>query len=169
MEKKGGRKMKQKAFTLLELVFVIVIIGILSALAIPSFQTNVLQQATEQVASHIRYAQHLAIVDDKFSPTDQTYQNKRWRFTMNGNTYTVTDSTDTAIDPLTSENISVDLEDAFNTTATDAVIQFDHLGRPYNNGGLLAANATMTLTHDEGTATITIHRETGYVQVVYNN
>lgn len=159
--------MKRTAFTMLELVFVIVVIGILAVLAMPSFQTNILQQATEQVASHIRYAQHLAIVDDKFSPTDQNYQNKRWRFTMAGNDYSVTDSALTAIDPLTGEDISVDLEDAFNTTATDAVIQFDHLGRPYNNAGLLAANATITLTHDEGTATLTIHPETGYVEVTY--
>ena len=56
----------KKSFTLLELVFVIVVIGILSATVIPSTKTNPLQEAATQLVSHIRYAQHLAMVDDKY-------------------------------------------------------------------------------------------------------
>lgn len=71
--------MKRFAFTLLELVFVIIVIGILSVLAMPSFNPNQLQQATEQVATHIRYTQHLAMMEDKYNPTDPTWWRKRWQ------------------------------------------------------------------------------------------
>lgn len=71
--------MKRFAFTMLELVFVIIVIGILSVLAMPSFNSNPLQQAAEQVANHIRYAQHLAMVDDKFNDTNATWWRERWQ------------------------------------------------------------------------------------------
>jgi prepilin-type N-terminal cleavage/methylation domain-containing protein len=57
--------MKRFAFTMLELIFVIIVIGILAVLAMPSFNKNSLAEAAEQVAGHIRYTQHLAMVDDK--------------------------------------------------------------------------------------------------------
>lgn len=66
--------MKRFAFTMLELVFVIIVIGILAVLAMPSFGSNPLQQAAEQVAGHIRYTQHLAMVDDKFDPIDSQFK-----------------------------------------------------------------------------------------------
>ena len=63
----------KKAFTMLELVFVIVIIGILAVVAMPSFQRDTLQEAGNQIISHIRYTQHLAMMDDKFNPADATW------------------------------------------------------------------------------------------------
>lgn len=71
--------MKRFAFTMLELVFVIIVIGILAVLAMPNFNRHPLQEAAEQVASHIRYTQHLAMVDDKYDPTDPTWWQKRWQ------------------------------------------------------------------------------------------
>ena len=47
------------AFTMIELVFVIVIAGILSAMIASSFDGNNLRQAADQIVSHIRYTQHL--------------------------------------------------------------------------------------------------------------
>ena len=60
----------KKAFTMLELIFVIIIIGILAAMILPSTRTNPLQEAAVQLASHIRYTQHLAIVDDRYDRTN---------------------------------------------------------------------------------------------------
>jgi len=76
----------RKAFTLLELVFVIVVIGILAALILPRTKTNPVQEAAIQVLSHIRYTQHLAMVDDKYQVSDANWYKKRWqiRFTSNG-------------------------------------------------------------------------------------
>ena len=71
--------MRKSAFTLLELIFVIVVIGILSAIFIPKFSSNKLSQAANQVISHIRYTQHLAMMDDKFNPVDSTWYKSRWQ------------------------------------------------------------------------------------------
>ncbi len=81
--------MKRSAFTLLELVFVLIVIGILAVLAMPNFRGHPLQNAAEQVAGHIRYAQHLAMVEDKFDPNDASWYEKRWQIrfphtTING-------------------------------------------------------------------------------------
>ena len=79
----------KKAFTMLELIFVIVIVGILSFIAASSFQRDTLREAADQVVSHIRYTQHLAMMDDKFDPNDSTWYRKRWQMVFNSdaNTY----------------------------------------------------------------------------------
>ncbi|QSZ42337.1 prepilin-type N-terminal cleavage/methylation domain-containing protein [Sulfurimonas aquatica] len=69
----------KKAFTMLELVFVIVVIGILAATIIPTVKTNPLQEAAIQLVSHIRYTQHLALVNDQFSTTDTNWYKQRWQ------------------------------------------------------------------------------------------
>ena len=69
----------KKAFTMIELVFVIVVIGILAAVIIPSTRTNPLQEAAIQLLSDIRYTQHLAMVDDKYSANDANWEKGRWQ------------------------------------------------------------------------------------------
>ena len=69
----------KKAFTLLELVFVIVIIAILSVAVIPRLSNNSLQEAAIQLVSHIRYTQHLAMIDDVYSSNDINWYKKRWQ------------------------------------------------------------------------------------------
>ncbi len=64
---------------MIELVFVIVVIGILAATIIPSTKTNPLKEAAIQVVSHIRYTQHLAMVDDQFNSADPIWYKKRWQ------------------------------------------------------------------------------------------
>ena len=77
--------MKRSGFTLLELIFVITIIAVLAAAAMFYFRSgdNELIQATNQLARHIRYAQHLALMDDRFDPSDDVNSSKwygeRWR------------------------------------------------------------------------------------------
>lgn len=69
----------KKAFTMLELVFVIVVIGILAAVILPNTRTNPLQEAGIQLLSDIRYTQHLALVDDKFDANDPNWKKGRWQ------------------------------------------------------------------------------------------
>jgi len=70
----------KKSFTLLELVFTIVVIGIISAAVIPRAKSGTLDEAATQVISHIRYTQHLAMVDDKFNSTvGSDWYQRRWQ------------------------------------------------------------------------------------------
>jgi len=79
----------KKAFTMLELVFVIVVVGIMAYVAVSSFSRNPLREAADQLVSHIRYTQHLAMMDDKFALNDATWYRKRWQilFNSDANTY----------------------------------------------------------------------------------
>lgn len=58
--------MKKRAFTMIELVFVIVVVGILAAIMIPKLNRNASREAANQILAHIRYTQHLAMQDDKY-------------------------------------------------------------------------------------------------------
>ncbi|PHR55704.1 MAG: hypothetical protein COA44_09620 [Arcobacter sp.] len=58
--------MRKFAFTMIELVFVIVIIGIMSAMIIPRLDRDNRFEAATQVLNHIKYTQHLALTEDMF-------------------------------------------------------------------------------------------------------
>ncbi len=104
-----------KAFTMLELVFVIVVLGILASLALPRMDRDLRQEAKDNILAAIRYTQHLALNDDKTDPTDQNWQKGLWqiRFTSGAdnlaNFYTISSDAapyngsvsndETAIDP----------------------------------------------------------------------
>ena len=77
--------MKRTAFTMLELVFVIIVIGILAVLAMPNFNRQPLQEAAEQIASHIRYTQHLAMIDDKYDNNDPSWYTEKWQIRFREN------------------------------------------------------------------------------------
>ena len=70
----------KKSFTMLELIFVIVVIGILSATILPKTKSNSLEEAATQVISLIRYTQHLAMVDDRYDKGDDEWYKERWQF-----------------------------------------------------------------------------------------
>lgn len=62
----------KKAFTLVELVFVVVVIGILAFALWPTKQPTQALEAARQIVAHIRYTQHLALNDDKFATHTDT-------------------------------------------------------------------------------------------------
>ena len=68
----------KKAFTMMEIIIVIVVIGILAAVVIPRTGSNQLAEAAVQLISHIRYTQHLAVVDDKFDANEAKWHQRRW-------------------------------------------------------------------------------------------
>ena len=84
----------KKAFTLVELIFVVVVIGILAFALWPTKQPTQALEAARQIVAHIRYTQHLALNDDKFAThtyiaTDGTKKNiaidwykRMWRITF---------------------------------------------------------------------------------------
>ena len=69
----------RKAFTMMELVFVIVVLGILAALALPRMERDVRQEAKDNILAAIRYTQHLALNDNKTDPSDTNWQKGLWQ------------------------------------------------------------------------------------------
>jgi Tfp pilus assembly protein FimT len=132
----------KRAFTMVELVFIVIIIGILAAVIIPKSQDNRLREAADQIVSHIRYTQHLAMMDDKFNSTDANWYKKRWQIFFereSGNwVYTIysdsntngnADETEIAINP---QNPSNRLTGKAETYATSDM----NLGRKYGITGV---------------------------------
>lgn len=75
--------MKRFAFSMLELVFVIVVIGILAVALIPQYERDNISEAAYQVARHIRLAQHHAMVEDRVNdPSPANWQGTLWRITF---------------------------------------------------------------------------------------
>ena len=74
--------MKKKfGFTMIELVFVIVILGILASLAMGRMERDLKQEASSTILSHIRLAQQFALNDNKHrSDNDSKWQTAYWRF-----------------------------------------------------------------------------------------
>ena len=100
------------AFTMVEFLFVIIVIGILASLALPRLDRDLRQNAADNILSAIRYTQHLALTDNKTDPFDPNWQQKLWmiRFTGGANAYYTVSSdndksgsitkTECAIDPI---------------------------------------------------------------------
>ena len=170
----------KKAFTMLELIMVIVIIGILAAVIMPRTASNDTAEAAVKLISDIRYTQHLAMVDDKFGATDANWYKKIWQIRFSGNTYSiVSDNNATfAKNPIDKnkeiKNIELDGV-AIDATNCNSIIGFDHIGRPitgdltvagtspYSN--LMTANCVIQLSDGSTDINITIRPETGYASL----
>ena len=83
-------KGKNRAFTLIEIILVVVIIGIISAVLAPSVKRATMQEVADQLASHIRYTQYLALQDNKFDYSNSTWYKSRWQLIF-GTSPTYTD------------------------------------------------------------------------------
>jgi len=73
------RLVVKRAFSLMELVLVIVVVGIISAVMVPRINDVQIDKAAQQVLTHIRYTQHLAMMDNRFDPQDPNWFKKRWQ------------------------------------------------------------------------------------------
>jgi len=69
---------------MIELVFVIVVLGILASLAMGRMDRDLKQEASETVLSHIRLTQQLALRDNKHrSDNNATWQRAYWQIDFN--------------------------------------------------------------------------------------
>jgi len=108
--------MKRPAFSMIELILAVVILGILAALAIPRLERDLRQEAADNVLSAIRYTQHLALTDNKHKFNDPHWERRYWRLyfgtcdgktfyaigsddNMDGSDNARVDSTEAALDP----------------------------------------------------------------------
>ncbi len=70
----------KKAFSMIELIIVIVVVAILAITFLPKFNDNSkLIEAGNQLTSHIRYTQHLAMSDNRFDPSTPKWHQKEWQ------------------------------------------------------------------------------------------
>lgn len=149
-----------KAFTMIELVFVIVVLGILTALAIPRLERDIRQEAADNILSAIRYTQHLALIDNKTDPFLNDWQKSLWtiRFSSDGDHYTIgadvdrlgnIDKGEAAIDPTNGKYIYN------NSTAPQA----DESPNIFLNEkyGITTIAITSGCGNPFGTATATLH------------
>ncbi len=70
--------MKRLAFTMIELVMAIVVLGILAAVAIPKLDNDIRVGARDNIYSALQYTRQLALVDNKTDPTDPRWQQRLW-------------------------------------------------------------------------------------------
>lgn len=149
--------MIKKAFTLIELIFVIVIIGIMAGVASTSFKTNYLLDDTNFIVAKIKEAQFLGIGYEHLD--------------FGGNSLGV-DFNSGCIDI----NNTVLEESATNANEVDyklhvddfdyGIICFDSKGRPHNNdfdGTLLTTQKKFTFKYADKEREIIIEPITGYI------
>jgi len=174
---------------MIEMIIVIVVAGILAAVLLPRFEKDPVLEAAEQVAKHIRYAQHLSMVDDVYDDTDANWYQNRWSIDLCSTQYRVARANDSeiAVDPLSKNPINGATVDMFDlasrfkiTTAplnnANCKITFDNFGRPYLSAGVpsggptsneMTSDTTVTLTNGSQTYTITVTQQTGYTAINY--
>ena len=72
------------AFSMIELVMVIVVIGILASISIPNLNKNIRQDAIDSIKNDIIYTKHLALLDNKHNINDSLWQMTywKWRYTL---------------------------------------------------------------------------------------
>jgi len=74
----------KRAFTMIELIMAIVVMGILAALALPRMERDIRQEAADNVLSAIRYTQNMALMDNVERPGTDDWQRMFWRFGKSG-------------------------------------------------------------------------------------
>jgi len=104
--------MNRQAFTMLELVIMLVTVGVLTATIMPRLERDPLRETVNQVMRHIQYTQHMAMVDDVYRDGRPLWFKAMWRISFrNKNCYVV------------SSNIDLDMNYDREESATDPLTQ----------------------------------------------
>jgi len=134
---------KKSAFTMIELVLVIVVLGILAVLSMPRLDRDLKQEAADNILSSIRYTQHLALLDYKHKFDDPKWQQRFWRIVfstctgtdkfymvgsdddMESSTNALFDENESAIDPVNGKPMfwtgGVDCSDGGDGTVSEEI------------------------------------------------
>ena len=165
---------KNKGFTLIEILMVVVILGISAMVAIPMLGSGASMQmrsAANKIAADIEYAKSMAI---------SRQQNYTVNFDMSNNSYQIQDSSGTVIsDPMkSSDDFDVDFDkvpslSAVSISAIDfdgeSSITFDYLGSPYagstSSTPLIDGSDGITISAGDMDFEIIVEPVTGYISI----
>jgi prepilin-type N-terminal cleavage/methylation domain-containing protein len=125
--------LKRPAFTMLELVFVIVVLGILASMAIPRLDRDLRQGAKDNILAAIRLTQNIALVDNKTDPTDPTWQRKLWTIRFS----------------VAADNLATFYTVSSDTNANGSISQNETVPDPANGKFMYNANGDTTIDDDE--------------------
>ena len=156
--------MKKQAFTLIELIFVIVIMGIMAGIASSAFKTNYLLDDTNFIALKIKNAQFLGIGHEhlNFDGTSSGFDDKSGCIDIK--------KSELDEEATNKNEINYAIHSSLSGSLNDTKICFDSKGRPHEddfNGTLLTSSKTLTLEYSNEDRNITIEPITGYVIINY--
>lgn len=170
MDRYTGRPRTEWAFTLIELVIVVLIIGIGAALAVPMMSSASgmqIRAAGAMVSADLEYAKSMAIS-----------RGQRYAVVFNaaGETYEIRDPNNTVIEHPVKKgfNYQIDFANDGRLDRVDLVsanfdgtntVKFDYLGSPYNGADGNLNTGTITLRAGNRTKTVTIEPVTGFISV----
>ncbi len=176
--------MKERGFTLIELIMIIVLISIMAAVAVPKFGNYyngiTVGSAATKVAADIRFAQNRATTTQdrsRYKVVDSIHYEVLYCPDSGTNFDSATCSCTAwayAKDPSTQDNFQVDLSAEFSgvviTSPPGHCFEFNALGVPYYNANCTdpascgaSAGATVVIQSDGTSKTITVTAETGVV------
>ncbi len=163
------QRISLKAFTLIEIVMVIVILGVLALLAAPRFADFYfikLRSAAVKVVSDIRYTQQYALAN---------HDDYKIIFNTTNNTYDCQLVSDSSYikDPFTQGNLSVNFNTDVQykgikinsaTFGSGSTLRFNWQGIPQDStGAALTSAGTVNLTYQSRSITISVGPQTGLV------
>jgi Tfp pilus assembly protein FimT len=70
--------MNKKSFSLLELIFIIILITIITSFSFYNINQNKLLLAKKQIILHLKYMRYIALLDNKFDHTNTNWYRESW-------------------------------------------------------------------------------------------
>ena len=160
----GKNMYHKKAFTLLEAVIVIVVIAIISVSFTPNYERDNLTEAAHQIISHIRYTQHLALIDNKYDPKDPNWYKRRWQIRFFKKTTASKDGTSKWAYAVFSDKPNSSGNFNGQPNATTGEVAIDPLNRTLISGGF-----TINYSNEKTNKKTAIGETYGITNITFSN